>query len=158
MLAIALAAVLGASACSGDLPSVAPRCDNQPAMQLIAQAVPEARQVPCFPTMPFGFEATTFDVHSAMADLRLSHAVIGKDAILLTLAASCTSADGEPADRAPTDGAQLTRTPDGGVTGQILFDVGACLLVDVRLDHPDGQRALDDFLAKLQLLDRSEVA
>lgn len=142
---LALALTLGA--CSGDLPSVTPRCDDRGAITLMAQAVPEADSVVCFDEVPFAFEATTFDVESGSVDLALSHEVVGNDAVTFHLARECVVPGTRQTVPRPDEGRKesVEVTKVGGIVGTWVEAVGeACLVVRFDLDNRDGQRAFED--------------
>ncbi len=158
-VAVALALLLGATGCAqGDLPAVAATCDDLDALTLVAQAVPEARSVPCFPEMPFGYRTTTFDVESGRARIALSHAVTGLDAAVMTVAATC---DDDPTRRAPAAG-ELQRVVgdgDGDTTEVWVQGLGqAYLVVELHGDHPHAARAVADLEGAWRLLPRANLA
>lgn len=161
-LAAVAVAVLAGGCTSGDLPSASVNCDDVGALTLVAQAVPEAESVPCFPAMPFGYRTTTADIESGRAELTLSHAVIGPDAVVMTIAEGCLAPDaGDPLEPAPAGGIVATteRTSVGGVSGHLVQDLGgACLVAALHLDHPDGPRALTDLEGSWQLMSRERLA
>jgi hypothetical protein len=160
-LALAPVLALVGGGCARDLPSAAVTCTDLGGLALVAQAVPEAQAIPCFPATPFGYRTTTFDVGSGHAEIGLSHAVLGADVAVLRIAARCDVDEG-PVPATPALGARsdhVVQAPGGGVTGHLAEGLGgACLVVALRLDHPDGDRALADLDGAWTLLPRADLA
>ena len=161
IVAVALAA-LALTGCGQDLPSATAMCADTNALVLIAQAVPDADAVPCFPDMPYGYRTTTFDVESGHAEIALSHAVIGLDAAVLSIGDTCVLDEEEAPVDVPDRGRleqHLERTDDGGISGWIAQGLGdACLVVTLDLDHAEGHRALEDLGGSWTLLPREDLS
>ncbi|WP_108667474.1 hypothetical protein [Euzebya rosea] len=161
MVAVVLAA-LAVGGCGQDLPSATAMCADTNALVLIAQAVPDAESIPCFPEMPYGYRTTTFDVESGHAEIALSHAVVGLDAAVLSIGDTCVLDEEEAPVSTPERGhleQHLERTDSGGIGGWITQGLGdACLVITLDLDHAQGDRALDDLDESWTLLSREDLS
>lgn len=161
-LAIGMVLAIGLGGCSQDLPSATAMCADTNALVLIAQAVPEAESIPCFPDMPYGYRTTTFDVEAGHAVVALSHAVVGLDAARLSISDTCVLEGAEEPLPTPDPGRldhNLERTDSGGITGWVVQGLGdACLAITLDLDHADGRRALEDLDMSWTLLTRADLS
>lgn len=160
-LCAAMVLALALTGCRGDLPAHAATCDNTAALVLMAQAVPSARSIPCFEEVPFAFATTTLDIEAGSVEIGLSHAVVGLDAAVMTITRGCAPDQEGTAVTAPPLGelfAETIQPEEGHVTGRLVQGLGgACLVVDLAMPHPAGERALEDLQGSWRLMDRDEL-
>ena len=90
--ALAVAVVLGLSACGGsgpEGPSTAPTCDRGNVLILLAQSVPSAAYIPCITEFPVGWTFGGEDIDSSTSEFWLDSDRAGPKAVTVTLAPTC---------------------------------------------------------------------
>jgi hypothetical protein len=86
----------------------APTCGTEQSMQLMAQAVPTATQLPCVATMPYGWGVTTAETVQGEATFAVGVGEGASEPVIVTLTATCPAA--------PVAGTEQIRFEGGCVT------------------------------------------
>lgn len=163
LASLATALGLSAAACAVDLPAAAPLCDSVEVLVLMAQAVPQAEEIPCLTELPLGWSVDQFEPESGAVHFTVSYAVAGGQVFDARFASSCQETDQQgttrPVDVAPGETADQLRHEGDLLEGDHHRGLaGACLSARVELDAEDGRRLLEEFDDLLTTVGREELS
>lgn len=138
-VAVVAAPLLLLSACTIQGVVIAPSCEPNQRLGIVAQAVPGASAVPCVADLPAGWSAGGADVRSGTAEFWLRSDRAGDRAARVTLTESCDTTDAVRLDdgRDDTTGERFeSQTTKAGRVHRVVYDVfdGGC--VTTWLDLP----------------------
>jgi hypothetical protein len=85
---LATLAVLG-MACSDEEATPLPRCNDGDSLILVAQSLPTAELLPCFATLPPGWDVATVAIDDEGTTIRLDHDRAGPGAAILHFTTGC---------------------------------------------------------------------
>lgn len=151
--------VAGLSGC-GASPQLAPRCDQEVRLALVAQSVPTAAYLPCLGSLPAGWETTGFAARDGRTRIALLSDRAGGREVVVLLQRRCDVRGASPEPPRSIGGRTYLRVRSIAPRyAGTLYDVfaGGCVRYD--LDFPRGPHLalVDDLLATVDLVPRRQL-
>jgi hypothetical protein len=161
LAAIGLAAILPSSACVPAPPnSELPYCDEFSVLVLEAQSVPTAQLIPCFESMPSGWEASFIWIDSDGSNVILDSDLAGAGAAEVELREECdvTGYVQVPTDELDTERYQVVEDIGGEFRSRrtYLFD-GGCTTLTFHFDAEASPDLVSDISRSVGFVPRSTL-